>query len=189
MVKSGIVNVCIHKGLLPSTYKVTMAKNWQYGMVEDLGKVAKEWPQLNFLIYHSAIEYGDEPTEAAIREFEKSGSIPWVTELAQIPEKFGVNNVYAELGSTFAITAVSAPRYCAGILGTLIKGLGADHVLWGTDSIFYGSPQWQIEAFRRIEIPEDIQKKFGFAPLGPGDGEVKIKIFGANAAKLFNVKV
>jgi predicted TIM-barrel fold metal-dependent hydrolase len=83
---------------------------------------------------------------------------------------------------------VSAPRYCAGILGTLIKGLGADHVLWGTDSVWYGSPQWQIEAFRRIEIPEDIRKKFAFAPLGPADGEVKTKIFGANAAKLHNVR-
>jgi hypothetical protein len=26
-------------------------------------------------------------------------------------------------------------------------------VLWGTDSIWYGTPQWQIEAFRRFEIP------------------------------------
>ena len=187
--KAGIVNVCIHKGLLPPMYKVTMAKNWKYGMIEDLGKAAKDWPQLNFLIYHSAIEHGDEPTDAAIREFEESGRIPWVTELAQIPEKFGVNNVYAEIGSTFAISPVSAPRYCAGILGTLIKGLGPDHVLWGTDSVIYGSPQWQIEAFRRIEIPEDIQKKFGLAPLGPADGEVKTKIFGANAAKLHNVRM
>ena len=187
--KAGIVNVCIHKGLLPPMYKVTMAKNWKYGMIEDLGKAAKDWPQLNFLIYHSAIEYGDEPTDSAIREFEESGRIPWVTELAQIPEKFGVNNVYAEIGSTFAISAVSAPRYCAGILGTLIKGLGQDHVLWGTDSVFYGSPQWQIEAFRRIEIPGDIQKKFGLAPLGPAAGEVKTKIFGANAAKLHNVRM
>ena len=43
------------------------------------------------------------------------------------------------------------------MLGILVKGLGADHVLWGTDSVWYGSPQWQIEAFRRIEIPDDLQ--------------------------------
>ena len=43
------------------------------------------------------------------------------------------------------------------MLGTLVKGMGAEHVLWGTDSVWYGSPQWQIEAFRRIEIPEDMQ--------------------------------
>ncbi len=69
-----------------------------------------------------------------------------------------------------------------------IKGMGADHVLWGTDSVWHGSPQWQIEAFRRLEIPEDIQKKFGFSPLGPADSETKAMILGKNAAKLFNAQ-
>jgi predicted TIM-barrel fold metal-dependent hydrolase len=105
-----------------------------------------------------------------------------------MPEN-NIKNVYAELGSVFANSAISAPRYCAGILGTLIKGLGQDHVLWGTDSVFLGSPQWQIEAFRRLEIPEDLQKKWGYAPLGPGDGEVKNAILGRNAAKLYGIKV
>ena len=27
-------------------------------------------------------------------------------------------------------------------------------------------PQWQIEAMRRLEIPEDMQKQYGFQPLG-----------------------
>ena len=31
-------------------------------------------------------------------------------------------------------------------MGTLIKGLGADHVCWGTDALWTGAPQWQIEA-------------------------------------------
>ena len=29
-----------------------------------------------------------------------------------------------------------------------------------------GAPQWQIEGLRRLEIPEDMQKKYGFTPLG-----------------------
>jgi uncharacterized protein len=72
-------------------------------------------------------------------------------------------------------------------MGTLIKGLGYDHVLWGTDSVFYGSPQWQIEAFRRLEIPEDMQKKHGFAPLGAPDGAVKSAIFGFNGARHYHL--
>ena len=32
---------------------------------------------------------------------------------------------------------------------------------------------WQIEGLRRLEIPEAMQKKHGFAPLGPADGPVK----------------
>jgi len=129
-----------------------------------------------------------EPSPGDINEFEKSGYIPWVTDLARIPETIGVRNVYADIGSTFASTVVSAPKYCAGILGTLIKGLGKDHVLWGTDAVWYGSPQWQIEAFRRLEIPEGLQKKFGFRALGPADGETKNMIFGLNAARLYKAQ-
>ena len=51
-------------------------------------------------------------------------------------------------------------------MGILIKGLGADRVVWGTDALWTGSPQWQIEGLRRLEIPEDMQKKYGFGPLG-----------------------
>jgi hypothetical protein len=72
-------------------------------------------------------------------------------------------------------------------MGTLIKGMGADHELWGTDSVWYGSPQWQIEALRRLEIPEDMQKKHGFRALGPANGAIKNAIFGLNAARLYNV--
>jgi hypothetical protein len=62
-------------------------------------------------------------------------------------------------------------------------------VLWGTDSLWYGSPQWQIEALRRLEIPEDMQRKHGLAPLGPADGIVKSAIFGGNAARLYGLHV
>src|SRR5690348_15400415 len=51
----------------------------------------------------------------------------------------------------------------------------------------YGSPQWQIEAFRRLEIPEDMQKKHGFAPLGAADGPVKSAIFGFNGARHYHL--
>ena len=105
----------------------------------------------------------------------------------RIPEKFGVSNVYCDVGTSFAISAVTNPRFCAAMMGTLIKGLGHQHMFWGTDSVWYGSPQWQIEAFRRLEIPEDMQKRFGFAPLGPADGQVKRDILGYNAARHYKL--
>lgn len=58
------------------------------------------------------------------------------------------------------------PRLNAAMMGRLVKGLEADHVVWGTDVVWTGAPQWQIEVLRRLEIPEDMQKKYGFAPLG-----------------------
>ena len=100
-----------------------------------------------------------------------------------------MTNVYAELGTAFASSAVTHPRHCAAMLGILISGFGADHVLWGTDSVWYGSPQWQIEAFRRLEIPEDLQRKHRFAALGPAGGAVKSAVLGRNAARLYGVDV
>ena len=64
-----------------------------------------------------------------------------------------------------------------------------DHVMWGTDSVWYGSPQWQIEAMRRLEIPEDMQKKYGFAPLGDANSTVKQQIFAGNAIRFYKIKL
>jgi hypothetical protein len=178
--------VCVHKGLLPADYE-TSTKHWRYAMVDDVGKAAKDWPQLTFVIYHSGLKPFLTPPDESLAQFEKTGRMDWVTDLAEVPAKYGVSNVYAELGTSFASSAVTHPRHCAALLGTLIRGMGADHVLWGTDSVWYGSPQWQIEAFRRIEIPEDMRKKHGFSALGAADGATKSAILAKNAAKLYGI--
>src|SRR6266478_8044747 len=61
--------------------------------------------------------------------------------------------------------------------------------MWGTDSVWYGSPQWQIEAMRRLEIHEHMQKKYGFAPLGDANSATKQMIFGTNAARLYRLNL
>jgi len=122
-------------------------------------------------------------------EFDRTGRMQWATDLAEIPAKFGVKNVYGEVGTAFANSAVANPRFAAAFMGTLMRGLGTDRVLWGTDSVWYGSPQWQIEAMRRLEIPADMQKKHGFAPLGAADGPVKTALFTRNAARLYHIDV
>src|SRR5262245_50363509 len=187
--KAGINTICIHKGLLPPDYEKEFAGVWEYATVADLGKAAKDWPQMTFVIYHSALRAFLELPDQAWTEFEATGRIKWASDLAEIPQRFGVNNVYAELGTCFANSAVAHPKFAAALVGTLIKGMGVDHVLWGTDSVWYGSPQWQIEAMRRLEIPEDMQKKYGFAALGGADGTTKQMIFGSNAARLYGLKL
>ena len=188
-VKSGITTICIHKGLLPPDYEKSYAGVWEYATPADIGKAAKDWPQMNFVMYHSCLRPAFELPEQAWTEFEQTGRMRWVTDLAEIPQKFGVTNVYAELGTSFANSAVAHPKFCAALVGTLIKGMGADHVLWGTDSVWYGSPQWQIEAMRRLEIPEDMQKKYGFAALGDANSATKQQIFSGNAARMYNIPV
>jgi predicted TIM-barrel fold metal-dependent hydrolase len=99
-----------------------------------------------------------------------------------------VTNVHADIGMSFADVIVAQPRLAAALMGTLIKGLGHDHVVWGTDALWTGSPQWQIEGLRRLEIPDDMQKQHGFAALGAADGPVKNAIFGRNTARLYNYR-
>jgi predicted TIM-barrel fold metal-dependent hydrolase len=188
-VKAGITTICIHKGLLPPDYEKAFAGVWQYATAWDIGKAAKDWPQMNFVIYHSALRPAFELPDQAWSEFQQTGRIRWASDLADIPQKFGVTNVYAELGTCFANSAVAHPKFSAALVGTLVKGMGADHVMWGTDSVWYGSPQWQIEAMRRLEIPEDMQKKYGFAPLGPANSATKQMIFSGNALRLYNIKL
>jgi predicted TIM-barrel fold metal-dependent hydrolase len=188
-VKAGINTICIHKGLLPADYQKSWPQVWQYNTVWDVGKAAKDWPQMNFVIYHSALRLFLEPPDAMLSEFQKSGRIDWATDLAEIPAKLGVNNVYGEIGTSFATCAVSSPPLAAALVGTLVRGLGADHVVWGSDSVWYGSPQWQIEAFRRLEIPADMQRNHKFAPLGAPDGLVKSAILGGNSARLYRLDV
>ena len=157
--------------------------------MRDVAKAAKDWPQLNFIVYHGGYRYaGGGRAEDAWAQFERSGRVDWITDLADIPANHGVKNVYADVGQLFAQTTMAEPRLAAVMMGQLIAGLGVDHVCWGTDAIWTGSPQWQIEALRRLEIPEALQKRHGFAPLGPADGPVKRAIFGDNNARLYNVR-
>ncbi len=187
MVKAGIKNVCVHKGLFPPSVEKQFPNLRGYADVADVGQAAKDWPNLNFVVYHSAYRHVGGDPAVALAEFERTGRIAWTSDLADIPAQYGVTNVYGDVGQLFATTLVAQPRVCAALMGTLIKGLGVDHVNWGTDAVWTGSPQWQIEGLRRLEIPEDMQKKFGFAPLGPADGEIKNTIFGKNNARLYNV--
>jgi predicted TIM-barrel fold metal-dependent hydrolase len=188
-VKAGITTICIHKGLLPPDYEKSYAGVWEYATAQDIGKAAKDWPQMKFVMYHACLRPAFELPDQAWTEFEQTGRIRWVSDLADIPQKFGVNNVYAELGTAFANSAVSHPKFCAAMVGTLVKGMGADHVLWGTDSVWYGSPQWQIEAMRRLEIPEDMRKKYGFAALGDANSMTKQMIFANNALAMYGIKL
>ena len=74
--KAGIRNVCIHKGLLPANYRKNFTElQIKCAGVDDVGKAARDWPRLNFIIYHSAIEKNlPGPEDAAY--FRKTGRIP-----------------------------------------------------------------------------------------------------------------
>jgi hypothetical protein len=71
-------------------------------------------------------------------------------------------------------------------MGKNIKYYGADHVIWGTDCLWWGSPQWVIDAFKRFQITDEFCEKFGYKKITKED---KAKIFGLNAARLYRIDV
>ena len=91
--------------------------------------------------------------------------------------------MYAELGSTWRFL-MRDPEQAAHGLGKLIKACGENNVLWGTDSIWYGSPQDQIQAFRAFQIEKSFRDRFGYPEITPA---LRAKIFGLNAAKVYGL--
>lgn len=162
----------MHKGLFPPSTEKTFPNLRGYVDVSDVGQTAKDWPELNFVIYHSGYRYVgggagglEQNPENALAEFERTGRIAWVSDLADIPARYGVNNIYGDLGQVIAMSVVAQPHLTAAVLGVLLSGLGPERVCWGTDALWTGSPQWQIEALRRLEISQDMQGKDDFKPL------------------------
>ena len=92
-------------------------------------------------------------------------------------------NVYAELGTTWW-ALMGRPEEAAHVLGKLLVHVGADNILWGTDAVFYGSPQGQIQSFRVFQISEQFQEQFGYPAL---TDDIKRKILGLNALRLHDV--
>ena len=167
--KLKVKRVCVHKGL-------PLGPVPDYNHPKDLIKAAKDFPDIVFLVYHSGMK-----TSASVdSEFARTGEIAWTTEFCRMKQaNAGIHNIYMELGSTFGQLVTTHPLICAHLLGQITEAFGSDHVLWGTDSIWYGSPQWQIEAFRRFHIPESLIEKHHYQPLTRA---VKAGIFGLNAA-------
>ena len=156
----GIKNIGCHKGI---PFGQFMAR---YAHAEDFDKACDDFLDLNFIAFHSAWPYHAEL--AALKGFK--------------PQR---NNLYCEIGSTFAATVTSRPIECAHVLGTLVRDLGPDYVMWGTDSVLWGNPQWQIDAFRRFQIPDELIEGHGYPQL---TDEIKAKILGGNAARLWGLK-
>jgi hypothetical protein len=123
--KAGINIVCVHKGLFPPQVEARFPALLPYARVDDVGKAAKDWPGIHFVIYHSAYRFaGGGTAEQGLEQFERTGRVEWVSDLAEIPARYGVTNVYGDLGQIFAQSTVVQPRLAAAMMGMLVKGPG-----------------------------------------------------------------
>ncbi len=166
----GVKIVAVHKGLPfgPESY--------EHSTCADIGRVAKLFPDISFLVYHSGYVTG--AAEGPYDPQRSDGVDALVTSL--IENDVAPNaNVYAELGSTWRFL-MRDPDSAAHTMGKLLKYCGEDNVLWGTDSIWYGSPQDQIQAFRSFQIAEDWRHRYNYPKITPA---LRAKVFGLNALK------
>jgi len=180
--KPGFNNICVHKGLTNAE-----PVRPEIGHPADLPKAAKDWPNLNFITYHACIQpaffmYDSLQDVKSGKMREGVPDIKWTTEYALLVRPY--KNTYAELGTTWASSVVTFPTVAAHLMGQLMKFMGPDRIVFGSDSVWYGSPQWQIDAMWRFQIPEDLRKKYGYPELTQ---DAKRKILGLNSAKLYGI--
>jgi uncharacterized protein len=170
----GIKTICAHKGFGAGS---------AYASPEDVPGAARDFPDVNFIVYHSGFE-ADGPPEGP---YTAATANQGLNRLVTAMRKHRVRpneNVYAELGSTWW-TIMRDPTQAAHVLGKLLRYLGEDNVLWGTDCIFYGSPQDQIQTFRTFEISDEFQERFGYPAL---TRQRKSKILGLNGARVYGIE-
>ncbi|MGH2978447.1 MAG: hypothetical protein ACRDLQ_02260, partial [Solirubrobacterales bacterium] len=178
----------------------------------DIGPAARQNPDVNFLVYHSGYDIGDEQgpypdaddvpddvnkVNALISSLIKNN---WDASQFKEPGKeFGnVPNVYAELGSVWR-SVMNDPDQCAHLLGKLIRFVGPKRIAWGTDSLWYGSPQAEIVGLRRFEFSQWGREFYGLPhglegdvedptqPAPSPDRTIRNAILGRNAARAYGI--
>ncbi|MEA2702309.1 MAG: uncharacterized protein QOD63_254 [Actinomycetota bacterium] len=173
IVDLGIPRISIHKGISPPDNP--------YSSPVDVGPAAKAFPNVKFAIYHSGWEPGVTEVPYSPDTSDK-GSSRLVASLRKAEIAPG-QNVYAELGTTW-FNLMRSPDEAAHLLGKLLLAVGEDRVLWGSDSIWYGSPQGMIDAFRTFDITPEFQERYGYPAL---TDKVKGKILARNTAEYYGL--
>jgi hypothetical protein len=171
----GVKVICIHKGIPFGR------RSYEHSQCSDIGVVAKRYPDVDFIVYHSGYVPGN-PELAYDAGARRDGIDTLVRSLLEneLPPN---GNVYTELGSTRRML-MREPDSAAHALGKLFEYVGERNVLWGTDSIWYGSPQDQIQAFRTFQISEAWQEKHGYPALTPA---LRARVFGLNATRPYRI--
>lgn len=143
----------------------------------DVGPAARQYPGVNFVIYHSGAGSGTSgpypgddkavATDISVDSLIRSLRVEGIDAESNIPpgmEHGNTPNVYAEIGSTWR-GVMSNPNNASHLLGKLVKHVGAQRVIWGTDDLWYGSPQPEIVALRSLQMT-DAAKELYNLPYG-----------------------
>jgi uncharacterized protein len=177
----GIKTFAVHKGVpLPGVMEGQNSE--KYADPRDMGRTAQMFPDMTFLVYHSAYIPGVPEGPYDPKDKNPRG----VNALIRTFEKYGLartGNLYAEIGATWRLV-MQDPDQAAHVIGKLLKHVGEDRILWGTDCVWFGSPQDQIQAFRTFRISDGFCERFGYPQL---TDQARAKILGLNAARVYGI--
>jgi len=147
---------------------------------DDVVAVSRQFPDMDFVVYHAAWD----PSQVE-GPYDPTATVGIDTLLSAL-DRHGVppnDNVWVDIAAMWR-QLLTLPDQAAHALGKLLNRVGHDRVMWGTDAIWFGSPQPQIMAMRAFQITPEFQHLYGYPAL---TAEVKARIFGLNAARLFGV--
>ena len=174
--------VATHKGLGGPIPDASVAA----ASPRDIGGAAAAFPDIDFVVYHSGYERDPVGAEGPFDPDAPVDALRGVDRLLASLAAHSIGpgaNVYAELGTTWFLM-LRRPVEAAHVLGKLLVALGPERIIWGTDSIWYGSPQPLIDAFRAFQIPAAMQEQFGYPAL---DAPTKELILGRNARRVYEI--
>lgn len=174
--------ICAHKGFPFPGWSLEHADPGP-----DVGKVALMFPDVNFVIYHSACAF----------DVAAEGNGVWnpgdpvdnlnggTSRLAKVVHESGLTNknVYAEMGSVWNLM-MNDPMLSQHYIGKMLKYVGTERLVWGTESIWLGGPQPQIAAFKMFQLSEQIRDQYGYPDF---TDLVKRQVFGLTSAKLYGI--
>ncbi len=129
--------------------------------VADVDDAASVFTELNFIVEHAGLPRIEDFCWIATQE----------------------SNVYAGLAVVLPFIH-TRPRYFAEVMANLMFWLGPDKILFGSDYAIW-EPKWLVERFMAFEMPEDLKAEYGAGT--EMTMEVKRKILGLNAARLYNI--
>ncbi|OBK45780.1 amidohydrolase family protein [Mycobacterium sp. 1081908.1] len=127
----------------------------------DIERAALDFPELVFAIHHLALPYFEECVYLAARHA----------------------NVVLVLSGTMHLPFI-APWEFKTYLGRLLRDVGSDRLLWGSEAPLTGPPRPAIEWFWNMQIDDELQDRYGYPAISDSD---KRNILGLNQARLFDV--
>ena len=156
--KGGPPVIACHKGFALPAFDQRTA------LARDIGPAARDNPDITFVVYHSGFDSETQtayPGDAKVNSADRgvNSFIKSLRENRWDASRFvkkglahgNVPNVYAEIGSTWRSVMRNADQ-AAHLLGKLITHVGPQRVVWGTDSLWFGSPQSEIVALRAFKM-------------------------------------